>query len=125
MLSIYAVLALSAARGALCWGELGHGTVAYIAQKYLTSASVAYINQVLVDEQGNPVDFFDASIWPDEVRRARPYSEDWHFIGTLPYSCSSSVSYVAWQMLKINHRNPVKYHTRRTAPTARTKMAVS
>lgn len=77
----YSLLALSMAQNALCWGNLGHGTVAYIAQKYLSQESASYLNQILVDEQGQQIDFFDAAIWPDEVRHSRPYSADWHYIG--------------------------------------------
>ena len=75
------LLLLAAAQNALCWGNVGHGTVAYVAQKYLTKNTAAYLAQVLVDEQGEPIDYFDAAIWPDEVKRARPYSKDWHYIG--------------------------------------------
>jgi len=125
MLSIYAVIALSVAQGVVCWGELGHGTVAYIAQKYLTQDSAAYLSQVLVDENGAQVDFFDAAIWPDEVRRARPYTEDWHFIGAVPSPCSLAAAHVPWQMLKINRRKFVRSITREIVPIASTKMAVS
>jgi hypothetical protein len=77
----YFLLLLSAAQNALCWGNVGHGTVAYVAQKYLTQNSASYLGQILVDDQGQAIDFFDAAIWPDEIKRRRPYSEDWHFIG--------------------------------------------
>ena len=74
------LLLLSAAQNTLCWGNVGHGTVAYLAEKYLTRNAASYLAQILVDDQG-PIDYFDAAIWPDEIKRRRPYSEDWHFIG--------------------------------------------
>lgn len=83
MRTTYSLLVLSVAQNALCWGNLGHGTVAYIAQKYLNQNTASYLNQILVDDQGNQIDLFDAAIWPDEVRHSRPYSADWHYIGTV------------------------------------------
>lgn len=77
----YSLMLLSAAQNALCWGNVGHGTVAYLAQKYLTQNTASFLAQILVDDQGQTIDYFDAAIWPDEIKRRRPYSEDWHFIG--------------------------------------------
>jgi hypothetical protein len=77
----YLLLLLSAAQNTLCWGYLGHGTVAYIAQRYLTENTAAYLDEVLLDDKGNSIDYFNASIWPDEVKRSRPYTREWHYIG--------------------------------------------
>jgi len=91
------LLLFSAAQNALCWGNVGHGTVAYIAQKYLSQNTASYLAKMLVDDQGQAIDFFDAAIWPDEIKRRRPYSEDWHFIGNVylkPPHCYISLTLI-------------------------------
>lgn len=63
------------------WGDVGHRTVAYLAEKYLTKQG----NQ-LVEDLISPSDEFDisdAAVWPDKVKFSRPYSRNWHFIGVL------------------------------------------
>jgi len=109
---VYSLLLLTVAQHAFCWGNLGHGTVAYVAKKYLTQNAASYLGQVLVDDQGEQIDYFDAAIWPDEIKRQRPYTEEWHFLGsTLPYSnniYSSTISLILFQMPKTIHHRPAK-----------------
>lgn len=101
-------LLLSAAQNAFCWGNVGHGTVAYLAQKYLTQNTASYLAQVLRDDQGDAIDYFDAAIWPDEIKRRRPYSEDWHFIGnTFRYTPAHRTD-TTLQTLKTSRLKPAK-----------------
>jgi len=64
-----------------CWGSLGHRTVAYLAEKYLTADAHRFVNDLLKNDQG--WDISDASLWADSIRRKRPFTSQWHFIGML------------------------------------------
>jgi hypothetical protein len=61
----------------LAWGNIGHRTVAYLAEKYLSPGATTYVSALLGD-----ADISDAAVWPDEVRRSREfhYTAGWHFI---------------------------------------------
>ncbi|KAH0565671.1 hypothetical protein GP486_000927 [Trichoglossum hirsutum] len=69
-LSLSALVPLGA-----CWGTLGHRTVAYVAQKRLSSAGASYLAQLLQDE-----DVSDAALWADQIKRQRPQTSGWHYI---------------------------------------------
>lgn len=70
---------LSIALQARCWGSLGHRTVAYVAEKYLTVEGSEYLNTLL--QQGE--DISDAALWADEIKRQREwgFASAWHYIG--------------------------------------------
>lgn len=70
---------LSIAQQARCWGSLGHRTVAYLAEKYLTTEGSEYLSTLL--QQGE--DISDAALWADEIKRQRGwgFTSVWHFIG--------------------------------------------
>jgi len=104
----YYFLLLSAAQNALCWGNVGHGTVAYLAQKYLTENTASYLAQLLVDEQGEAIDYFEAAIWADEVKHGRPYSAEWHYIGNSCLTQICSISLTPLQMPKTHHLDPAE-----------------
>lgn len=59
------------------WGNLGHRTVAYLAQKHLTPLATTYILNILGDQ-----DISDAAIWPDEYKKTPEgkHTFTWHFI---------------------------------------------
>lgn len=61
----------------LAWGNIGHRTVAYLAEKYLSPGATTYVSALL-----NDADISDAAIWADEVRRTHEfhYTAGWHFI---------------------------------------------
>ncbi len=61
------------------WGDLGHRTVALVAQRYLTSEASQLFEEILANDQG--FDFSDAATWADTVKRPRPYTKTWHYIG--------------------------------------------
>ncbi len=61
----------------LCWGSLGHRTVAYLASEYLTSNASAYVSTLL-----NSQDISEAALFPDKVRHMPgfEYTAGWHYI---------------------------------------------
>ncbi|KAJ5770898.1 uncharacterized protein N7511_002949 [Penicillium nucicola] len=75
-----ALVALSAATGVNAWGSLGHATVAYVAQNYVTSETAAWAQGVLNDTSSS----YLASIasWADSYRAttAGKWSAPFHFI---------------------------------------------
>jgi hypothetical protein len=74
---ITSLLALS--QPALGWGDVGHRTVGYLAQHYLTPQASSWVNSLLANENG--FDISDAATWADVIKRRRPYSSGWHYIG--------------------------------------------
>jgi hypothetical protein len=62
----------------LAWGDLGHRTVAYLAQKYLQPSTIDYLNAILVNDKG--YDFSDAATWADAIRPGRPLTKPWHYM---------------------------------------------
>ncbi|KAM3445009.1 hypothetical protein NHJ13734_000878 [Beauveria thailandica] len=93
MVSFYrtAVIAATAFQGAQAWGVLGHATVAYIAQNYLTNDTTVWAQGVL----GDSSDSYLANIasWADQYRSttAGKWSAPLHFIDAEdnpPTSCN-------------------------------------
>ena len=80
---------LSIAQQARCWGSLGHRTVAYLAEKYLTVEGSEYLSTLL--QQGE--DISDAALWADDIKRQRGwgFASAWHYIGrcllSAPHRC--------------------------------------
>ena len=64
-------------RLAACWGTLGHRTVAYLAQRYFSSETETYVNNLLEEE-----DISDAALWADIIKHTPlgPGTAGWHFI---------------------------------------------
>lgn len=77
---------------AACWGELGHRTVAYLAQRHLTDSVQSWLHQTLGGE-----DVSTAAIWPDEIKNwtkygnKYSYASPWHFYnvpGSFAHNCT-------------------------------------
>ena len=71
------------------WGTIGHRTVAYLAEKYLSPGATTYVAGLLV----RIPDISDAALWADQVKRTREfhYTPEWHFIDAEddpPRTCS-------------------------------------
>lgn len=66
-------------RPSLGWGDVGHRTVAYLAEYYLTEQGTGLINDLLPKKPG--FDVSDGAIWPDRIRHGRPDTAPWHFVG--------------------------------------------
>jgi hypothetical protein len=64
----------------LGWGDVGHRTVAYIAEHYLTEKGTELLNDLLPKK--HDFDVSDAAIWADKIKhRERPKTAPWHFVG--------------------------------------------
>jgi hypothetical protein len=72
-------LFLSVYQPVASWGDVGHRTVAYLAERFFTEQGAQLANDLLTNNQG--FDISDASVWADTVKRKRPYTRPWHYIG--------------------------------------------
>lgn len=63
----------------LGYGDVGHRTVAYVAEKVLTNETDAYLKDILANNFG--YDFGDAANWPDHIKYRMPWTKEWHYIG--------------------------------------------
>lgn len=66
------------------WGDLGHRTVAYLAQKYLSNEAAQLIDVLLPSGDGE--DISDAAVWADAIRPHFPFTRPWHFLGIFQHS---------------------------------------
>jgi hypothetical protein len=67
-------------RPSLGWGDVGHRTVAYIAEHYLTEKGTGLLNDLLPKK--DRFDVSDAAIWADKIKHwGRPETAPWHFVG--------------------------------------------
>ncbi|KAJ5682301.1 hypothetical protein N7462_005466, partial [Penicillium macrosclerotiorum] len=76
------------------WGDLGHRTVAYLAEKYLDDHGTQLFEELVVPN--DKFDISDASVWADKQKFKKPYTRPWHYIDahdTPPDACH--VSYEA------------------------------
>ena len=83
-ISIVVVALLCLTQPGGCWGDVGHRTVGYIAEKCLSPQSHEYLSGILANDQG--YDFSDAAIWADSIKHGshpREYTAAWHYIGKL------------------------------------------
>lgn len=69
------VLLLSAAN-AWAWGPDGHSIIAEIAQRRLTPEAAAMVERLL----GRGHSLASVASWADDIRDARPYTYNWHFV---------------------------------------------
>lgn len=61
------------------WGDVGHRTVAYLAEKYFTDQGSQLVEKLLANNDG--YDISDAATWADKIKWKRPFTRPWHFIG--------------------------------------------
>jgi hypothetical protein len=59
------------------WGNLGHRTIALLADRHLTTAGAAYVAVLLSNEE-----ISEAAIWPDKYKNTLEgrYTTSWHFV---------------------------------------------
>ena len=77
------------------WGDVGHGTIGFLAQKSFTQASSDLVSSLLGDLE--PTTLFDAINWADTIRRTPPFTNTgaWHYIDAQdspPDSCGVKYS---------------------------------
>lgn len=65
----------------LGWGDVGHRTVAYLAEEYLTEKGTEFLNKLL--PHNKKFDISDAATWADEIKFKHPETRPWHFVGML------------------------------------------
>ncbi|KAJ7681564.1 nuclease PA3 [Mycena rosella] len=87
----YVILGLATLHGVHAWGVLGHATVAYVAQNYLSAATASWAQGVLADTSTSYL--ANIASWADTYRSttAGAWSAPLHFIDAEdnpPTSCS-------------------------------------
>jgi hypothetical protein len=106
-LSIIVLITSLLAHHVAGWGATGHRAVAYLAFNYLSPDTTKYLTDIL--ENYPPYDISDAATWADQVRYSRPYTEGWHFIGTIIYSIFFSTWQIdAYEYISIYVNNEMK-----------------
>ena len=63
---------------ASAWGELGHRTVAYLAEIYFDDATADYVGDLL-----EALDISNASLFADAYRNKHRWTAEWHYINAL------------------------------------------
>lgn len=74
------------------WGDVGHRTVGYLAQKFFTAEASQWVDDLLENDKG--YDIGDGATFADAVRRKRPWTKTWHYIGI--FSLAVLVFYAAF-----------------------------
>ncbi|RFU24611.1 hypothetical protein B7463_g11726, partial [Scytalidium lignicola] len=80
MLSLNIFIASLVTPTVFAWGDVGHRTVGYLAQHYLTPDASQWVDSLLANEDG--FDISDAAVWPDQIKRRREYTAGWHYLDT-------------------------------------------
>ncbi|KAF9872530.1 S1/P1 Nuclease [Colletotrichum karsti] len=62
----------------LSWGNVGHRTVGYLAEKYLTDEASAIFGELLANDRN--YDFSDAATWADTLRGHMGWASKYHYI---------------------------------------------
>lgn len=65
------------------WGDLGHRTVAYLAEKFLNEQGVQLVEDLIIPNED--FDISDAAVWADKKKFQYPFTRPWHYIGM--YRC--------------------------------------
>ncbi|GKT64206.1 S1/P1 Nuclease [Colletotrichum tofieldiae] len=71
-------LLAAAIQPALSWGNVGHRTVGYLAEKYLTDEAAAVFGELLANDRN--YDFSDAATWADTLRGHMGWASKYHYI---------------------------------------------
>ncbi|CAI0652727.1 unnamed protein product, partial [Colletotrichum noveboracense] len=62
----------------LSWGNVGHRTVGYLAEKYLTDEAAALVGKLLANDRN--YDISDAATWADTLRGHMGWASKYHYI---------------------------------------------
>jgi hypothetical protein len=65
------------------WGDLGHRTTAYLAEKYLNEQGAQLVEDLITPNES--FDISDAAVWADHQKFRFPFSRPWHFLGMYRY----------------------------------------
>ncbi|KAF6823879.1 S1/P1 Nuclease [Colletotrichum musicola] len=69
---------LALAAPVLSWGNVGHRTVGYLAEKYLTPEAVTIFGNLLANDRN--YDISDAATWADTLRGHMGWASKYHYI---------------------------------------------
>jgi hypothetical protein len=92
LLSVLAICPLSQA-----YGGVGHRTIAYLAEKWLTETATQIFTEILANDRG--YDFSDAAVWADKARDQDWLSWDsgpWHYVNNLSDDPPNNICGVSW-----------------------------
>jgi len=92
LVSILAAAPLSEA-----YGGVGHRTIGYLAEKWLTPAATRIFSDILANDRG--YDFSDAAVWADKARDQDWLSWDsgpWHYVNNLADDPPNDVCGISW-----------------------------
>jgi len=91
-LSILALCPLSQA-----YGAVGHRTIGYLAEKWLTETATQIFTEILANDRG--FDFSDAAVWADKIRDrdSLPWNTGpWHFVNNLSDDPPNNICGISW-----------------------------
>lgn len=71
---------LALAAPVLSWGNVGHRTVGYLAEKYLSPEAVTIFGDLLANDRN--YDISDAATWADTLRGHMGWASKYHYIST-------------------------------------------
>lgn len=91
-------LLAAAVQPAFAWGNVGHRTVGYLAEKHLTDEAAAVFGELLANDRN--YDFSDAATWADTLRGHMGWASKYHYISTSGHGTVS------------HRRRPAHYSTR-------------
>lgn len=74
------ILLAAVVRPVVSWGNVGHRTVGYLAEKYLTEEAAAIYGDLLANDRN--YDFSDAATWADTLRGHMGWASKYHYIST-------------------------------------------
>ncbi|KAJ0362750.1 hypothetical protein COL154_005930 [Colletotrichum chrysophilum] len=69
----------------LSWGNVGHRTVGYLAEKYLTDEAAALVGKLLANDRN--YDISDAATWADTLRGHMGWASKYHYINCPSSGC--------------------------------------
>ncbi|KDN64251.1 putative S1/P1 Nuclease [Colletotrichum sublineola] len=75
-------LLATAVQPALSWGNVGHRTVGYLAEKYMTDEAAAVFGELLANDRN--YDISDAATWADTLRGHMGWASKYHYVTSDP-----------------------------------------
>ena len=78
------------------YGPVGHRTIGYLAEKWLTPSAHQWISDILPPG----FDFSEAAVWADHARDLEKWSWDtgpWHYVNNLNDNPPENICGIAWE----------------------------
>lgn len=99
-LTVLASIVALTTPGVTGWGDVGHRTVGYLAEKYFTPKAAAIYADILANDLG--YDISDAATWADTIKPKMPWSKPYHYISMSltfnfsPFPCQFLINSAFW-----------------------------